>query len=118
MAENRIYKMKFKEIYDLYVAKVERKGRTKAEVDETIYWLTGYDSKGLETKIKESANMEDFFNAAPSLNPNRNLITGSICGVKISEIQEPIMKEIRFLDKLVDEISKGKSMDKVLRNIS
>ena len=117
MTENKIYKMKFKEIYDLYVAKVERKGRTKAEVDETIYWLTGYDSEGLETKIKESVNMEDFFNAAPSLNPNRNLITGSICGVKISEIREPVMKEIRFLDKLVDEISKGKSMNKVLRNI-
>lgn len=112
---HRIYKMTFATVYPLYIAKVERKGRTKTEVDEVIRWLTGYTQKGLESQIKKDTNFEDFFKEAPKLNPARSLITGVICGVRVEEIKEPLMREIRYMDKLVDELAKGKTMEKVLR---
>ncbi len=115
MAENRAYTMKFNETYPLYVNKAKRKGRTQEEVNEILCWLTGYTQESLQKKIKEVISMEAFFKKAPSPNPNRSLITGSICGVKIAEIEDPIMKEIRYLDKLVDELAKGKAMEKILR---
>ncbi len=115
MGKHSIYEFKFDEMHQLYVTKAERKGRSADEVNEIICWLTGYSNNELHEKIAESVDMETFFKLAPLPNPNRNLITGSICGIKISEIDEPIMKEIRFLDKLVDELAKGKTMDKILR---
>ena len=102
-------------VYPAYVAKAERKGRTKAEVDEIISWLTGYTQKKLEAELKKQTDFETFFAQAPKMNPKRSLITGSICGVKLAEIKEPLMREIRYLDKLVDELAKGKAMDKILR---
>ncbi len=116
MTENRALKMKLKDIYPLYTAKAERKGRTAQEVDQIICWLTGYSMDELQLQIATDVDMEGFFKAAPAPNPNRCLITGSVCGVKISEISDPLIKEIRYLDKLVDELAKGKSMDKILRN--
>lgn len=107
--------MKFEKVYPLYVAKAQMKGRGKDEVDTIICWLTGYSQQQLESKIEESVDFEDFFNLAPSLNPNRILIKGSICGVKIDEIEDKIIKEIRYLDKLIDELAKGKDLDKILR---
>lgn len=114
MAEHRIYKMSFASVYPLYITKAEKKGRTKAEVDEVITWLTGYDQKGLETQIEKQTDFETFF-AEAKLNPARKLITGVICGVRVEEIQEPLMQEIRYLDKLIDELAKGKSIEKILR---
>lgn len=114
--ENRIYNMTFARVYPLYVIKAERKGRTKKEVDEIISWLTGYNSKQIKEQIKNENTFKNFFDEAPKLNKNRNLITGTICGVKIEEIKDPLMKEIRYLDKLVDELAKGKSMEKILRS--
>lgn len=111
----RIYAMSFARVYPLYVAKVERKGRTKAEVDKVICWLTGYTPKQLGAQLKKKKNFEDFFAEAPKLNPLRKLITGTICGVKLEEIKEPLMREIRYLDKLVDELAKGRAMDNILR---
>lgn len=116
MAEHRLYKMEFSKIYPMYVEKAEKKGRTVDEVNEVICWLTGYTQEELQLKIDEAVDMETFFNSAPQLNPNRVLITGSVCGVKIAEIEEQLMKEIRYLDKLVDELAKGKAMDKILRS--
>lgn len=110
----RIYDMSFASVYKLYITKAERKGRTKAEVDEIILWLTGYTKTELEKQIENMVNFEDFF-AQAKLNPLRILIKGVICGVRIEEIKEPLMKEIRYLDKLIDELAKGKSMDKILR---
>lgn len=110
----RIYTMTFAGVYPYYVAKAEKKGRTKSEVDEIIRWLTGYSQKGLETQIKKQITFEDFFAEAPSMNPARSKITGVICGVRIEEIKEPLMREIRYLDKLVDELAKGKTMQKIL----
>lgn len=107
--------MPFARVYPLYIAKVERKGRTKSEVDEIIVWLTGYTQNELETHIKDETDFETFFTKAPSLNPSRKLITGLICGVRVEDIQEPIMQEIRYLDKMIDELSKGKSIEKILR---
>lgn len=107
--------MSFASIYPLYIAKVERKGRTKAEVNEIIYWLTGYDQKGLNEVLRKEITLEDFFTNAPRLNPSRKLITGVICGVRVEQIEEPLMQEIRYLDKLIDELAKGKSMEKILR---
>ena len=115
MAEHNIYTYKFCEMYKLYVAKAERKSRTKEEVDEVISWLTGYKIEELD-KIDETIDMQTFFTNAPLLNPNRILIKGSICGVKISELEDSIMKEIRYLDKLIDELAKGKALDKVIRS--
>jgi hypothetical protein len=99
----------------LLVAKVERKGRAKAEVDEVIRWLTGYSQKALEDQIESQTNFEDFFAQAPRMNPSRVLITGVVCGVRVENIEEPVMREIRYLDKLVDELAKGKTMEKILR---
>jgi hypothetical protein len=102
-------------VYPLYIAKVEKKGRTKKEVDEIIYWLTGYNQKGLDTVLKSGTDFETFFVKAPKLNPSRKLITGAICGVRVEDIEEPTMQEIRYLDKLVDELAHGKDMEKILR---
>jgi hypothetical protein len=107
--------MSFASVYPLYIAKVEKKGRTKAEVDEIVRWLTGYTQKGLESQIEKRTDFETFFAKAPRLNPSRKLITGLICGIRVEEIEEPLMREIRYLDKLVDELAKGKAMEKILR---
>ncbi|MCA9390071.1 DUF2200 domain-containing protein [candidate division WWE3 bacterium] len=111
----RIYAMSFASVYPLYITKAEKKGRTKAEVDEVIQWLTGYTQKQLESEIKKETDFETFFAQAPKLNPNRKLITGVICGIRVEEITEPTMREIRYLDKLIDELAKGKAMEKILR---
>lgn len=115
MTKHRIYTTSFSSVYPLYVAKAIRKGRTNAEVDEIIRWLTGYTQKGLEAQLKKQTDFETFFAKAPKLNPLRKLITGTICGVKLEEIEEPTMREIRYLDKLVDELAKGRAMEKILR---
>jgi hypothetical protein len=107
--------MSFASVYPHYVAKAEKKGRTKAEVDEIIRWLTGYDQIDLETRLEKRTDFETFFAEAPHLNPSRTLIKGVICGVRVEDIEEPLMQEIRFLDKLIDELAKGKVMDKILR---
>src|SRR5690349_15714669 len=115
MEKHRIYTMSFASVYPLYIAKVERKGRTKAEVDEIIHWLTGYTQKGLEAVLKKQIDFETFFAKAPHMNPSRKLVTGLICGIRVEEIKEPLMREIRYLDKLIDELAKGKAMEKILR---
>ena len=107
--------MSFSRVYPLYVAKAEKKGRTKSEVDQIICWLTGYSQIELETEIEQNTNFEDFFEQAPSLNPARKQITGVICGVRVEDIKEPTMQEIRYLDKLVDELAKGKPLVKIFR---
>ena len=107
--------MSFSRVYPLYIAKAKKKGRTKAEVDEIIRWLTGYSQKKLETQIEKEVDFETFFAKAPQLNPSRTLITGMICGVRIEEIADPLMREIRYLDKLIDELAKGRVMEKILR---
>lgn len=115
MTKHRIYTMSFASVYPLYVAKAEKKGRTKAEVDTIIRWLTGYSQKGLETHIKKQTDFETFFAAAPRMNPARSLIKGVVCGVRVEEVEELTMREIRYLDKLIDELAKGKAMEKILR---
>jgi hypothetical protein len=115
MKKHPIYTMSFAKVYPLYVAKAERKGRTKKEVDEVIRWLTGYTQKGLDAQLKKEADIETFIAQAPKLNPSRSLIKGVICGVRIEEIKEPTMREIRYLDKLIDELAQGRAMEKVLR---
>jgi hypothetical protein len=115
MAGHRIYTMSFASVYPLYVAKAEKKGRTQAEVDEIVRWLTGYDQAGLESELAARSDFESFFGAAPRLNPNRELITGSVCGVRVEAVEEPLMREIRYLDKLIDELAKGRPMAKILR---
>lgn len=112
---HRIYTYSFAKIYPLYIAKAEKKGRTKKEVDEIICWLTGYTIKGLKEQIDTSTTLEGFFANAPKKNRNRRKITGIICGIRVEDIKEPLMQEIRYLDKLIDELAKGKSMDKILR---
>lgn len=107
--------MSFASVYPHYVAKAEKKGRTKAEVDEIIRWLTGYTQKRLDAHLGKKTSLEDFFDQAPQLNPSRNLITGVICGVRVEDIEDPLMKEIRYLDKLIDELARGKAMEKILR---
>ncbi len=107
--------MSFARVYPLYIAKVERKGRTKTEVDEIIHWLTGYSQKELETHLEKLTDLETFFAQAPQLNPSRGLIKGLICGIRVENIQEPTMREIRYLDKLIDELAHGKTMEKILR---
>jgi hypothetical protein len=116
MTKHRIYAMSFAKVYPLLVAKVEKKGRTKTEVDEVIRWLTGYSQKALEDQLKNKTSYEDFFAQAPQMNPLRTMITGVVCGVRIESIEEPIMREIRYLDKMVDELAKGKAMNKILRS--
>ena len=115
MNKHRIYTMPFARVYPLYIEKVKRKGRTQAEVDEIILWLTGYSKKELEKVLEKQTDFETFFAEAPKLNPSRSLITGVICGVRIEEIEEPLMREIRYMDKLIDELAKGKTMEKILR---
>jgi hypothetical protein len=114
-ANHRIYSMSFARVYPLYVTKVERKGRTKKEVDETIRWLTGYSQGELKALLKKQTDFETFFAEAPQLNPSRALIKGVVCGVRVEDIKEPTMREIRYLDKLVDELAQGKTMEKILR---
>ena len=115
MSKPRIYSMSFAKVYPLLVAKAEKKGRTKAEVDEVIRWLTGYSQKALENQLKNQTSYEDFFDQAPRMNPSRARITGVVCGVRVESIEEPIMREIRYLDKMIDELAKGKAMEKILR---
>ena len=115
MTRHRIYSMRFASVYPHYVAKAEKKGRTRPEVDEIIRWLTGYAQEGLDAHLEKKTNFADFFGQAPQLNPSRNLITGVICGVRVEDIEEPTMREIRYLDKLIDELAKGKAMEKILR---
>lgn len=115
MTGHRIYKTSFASVYPHYVAKAEKKGRTKAEVDAIIHWLTGYSQAQLDAQIKKGTDFESFFAEAPAMNPARSLITGSVCGVKVQEVEEPLMREIRYLDKLIDELAKGKAMEKILR---
>lgn len=116
MSKHRIYTMSVASVYPLYISKAERKGRTKAEVDEIIRWLTGYTQEGLEEQLEKQTDFETFFSEAPLLNPSRTLIKGVICGVRVEEIKEPTMQEIRYLDKLIDELAKGKAMVKILRD--
>jgi len=113
---HRIYQTSFASVYPHYVAKAEKKGRSKAEVDEIIRWLTGYSEEDLEAVLEQRTDFEHFFGQAPALNPSRSLITGTICGVRIEEIEEPLMREIRYLDKLIDELAKGRPMEKILRD--
>jgi hypothetical protein len=115
MAKHRIYTMSFAKVYPMYIAKAERKGRNKAEVDEIIRWLTGYSQEELDDQLKKEVDFETFFGEAPQLNPLRSLIKGVICGVRVEDIEEPLMQEIRYLDKLIDELAKGKAMEKILR---
>lgn len=115
MARRSIYTISFASVYPHYIAKAEKKGRTKLEVDEIIRWLTGYSQQALEAQLEKKTNLETFFAGAPQLNPSRTLITGMICGVRVEDIQEPLMQEIRYLDKLIDELAKGRSMEKILR---
>lgn len=112
---HRIYTTSFASVYPLYVAKAERKGRTKEEVDTIIRWLTGYDEDGLERKLASEVDFDTFFAAAPKMNEDRTLIKGVVCGVRVENVEEPLMREIRYLDKLVDELAKGKAMEKILR---
>ena len=115
MTGHRIYKTSFASVYPLYVAKAEKKGRTKSEVDEVICWLTGYSLAKLNAQLKKKTDFEGFFAQAPKMNPLRALIKGVVCGVRVEDVEEPLMREIRYLDKLVDELAKGKAMEKILR---
>ncbi len=112
---HKIFSMSFGRIYPMYVVKAEKKGRTKEEVDEIILWMTGYDEEGLQKVLREEKTVECFFQEAPKLHPNRTLIKGVICGVRVEEIEDPLMREVRYLDKLIDELAKGKAMEKILR---
>ena len=115
MARHRIFGTSFASIYPLYVTKVERKGHSRDDVDEVISWLTGYDAAGLERVVADEVDLETFFAQAPALNPHASLITGVICGVRVEEIEDPLMQQIRYLDKLVDEVARGKKMSSILR---
>ena len=115
MAKHRVYSMSVGSVYPLYITKAERKGRTKAEVDEIIRWLTGHSQEGLDDELAKGTTFEDFFAQAPGMNPSRSLITGTVCGVRVQDVEDPLMREIRYLDKLIDELAKGKAMEKILR---
>ncbi len=115
MDNTRVYRMPFSTVYPLYIAKAERKGRTKAEVDEIIFWLTGYNAKTLKKQIDKKVDFETFFTQAPKLNTNVSLITGVICGYRVEDIEDPLMQKVRYLDKLIDELAKGRAMEKILR---
>jgi hypothetical protein len=115
MRVHRIFKMPLSKVYPLYVQKAERKGRTKKEVDQVITWLTGYTAAALKKQIEKDTDFETFFGRAPSFNPNASLIKGVVCGVRVEEVDDPLMKKIRYLDKLVDELAKGRPMEKILR---
>lgn len=116
MKNTKVYQMKFSSVYPLYVQKAEKKGRTQAEVDTIIFWLTGYDAQSLQSQIDTHVDFETFFGQAPALNPNVSKITGVICGYRVEEIEEPLMQKIRYLDKLIDELAKGRKMEKILRD--
>ncbi len=111
----RVYKMSFASVYPHYIAKAEKKGRTKAEVDEIIFWLTGYNGRDLQNILDNKTDFENFFTKAPQINPNVSKITGVVCGIRVENIEDKLMQQIRYLDKLVDELSKGKAMEKILR---
>ena len=115
MPKHHIFAMTFARVYPLYVQKAERKNRTKAEVDQIIRWLTGYDQAGLQQQIKLENDLETFFAQAPAIHPNSSLIKGVVCGIRVEEIEDPLMQRIRYLDKLIDELAKGKTMEKILR---
>ncbi|PWG01773.1 DUF2200 domain-containing protein [Sphingosinicella humi] len=115
MAKHRIYTTSVASVYPHYVAKAEKKGRTKAEVDEIIGWLTGYSRQALQARLDAGTDFETFFAEAPAMNPARSAITGTVCGVRVEAVEEPVMREIRYLDKLIDELAKGKAMEKILR---
>ncbi|MHC8515472.1 DUF2200 domain-containing protein [Sporosarcina sp. ITBMC105] len=116
MTKHKIYTMPFAEVYPHYIAKAERKGRTKAEVDEIICWLTGYQQKEMNEHLEKRTDFETFFAEATQMNPSRELIKGVVCGIRVEEVEEPTMREIRYLDKLIDELAKGKKMEKILRS--
>lgn len=115
MTDHKIYTMPFNRIYPLYIQKAKKKNRTKEEVDEIIYWLTGYNKECLDLQLSKEVDVRTFFEQAPEINPNATLIKGVICNVRVEDIEDPLMKKIRYLDKLIDELAKGKSMDKILR---
>jgi hypothetical protein len=115
MRNDYVFKMKFAKVYPMYVQKAERKHRTKKEVDEIICWLTGYDPAGLKRQIEQETDFETFFAQAPRIHPNTALIKGVVCGIRVEEIEDPLMRNIRYLDKLIDELAKGKAMEKILR---
>ncbi|MCK8493586.1 MULTISPECIES: DUF2200 domain-containing protein [Spirosoma] len=115
MNNTRVYKMAFASVYPHYIQKAEKKGRTKAEVDEIIVWLTGYDQQALQHHLDQKTNIETFFTQAPQINPNASKITGVICGYRVEEIEDKLMQQIRYTDKLIDELAKGKAMEKILR---
>lgn len=115
MAKHRIFTTSFAKVYPLLVAKAEKKGRRREEVDRVIRWLTGYDAAGLAGVLEEGTDIETFFARAPAMNPDRSRITGTVCGVRVEEIEDPVMREIRYLDKLVDELARGRPMDRILR---
>ena len=116
MLKNQLFVMKFAKVYPLYVQKAERKNRTKEEVDQIICWLTGYDQAGLQQQIEQENDFETFFAQAPAIHPNSSLIKGVVCGIRVEEIEDPLMQKIRYLDKLIDELAKGKTMEKILRH--
>jgi len=115
MDNSRVYRMSFASVYPHYIQKAEKKGRTKAEVDEIIFWLTGYNKQTLQKHIEDKSDFETFFGRAPQINPNVSKITGVICGYRVEEIEDKLMQKIRYLDKLIDELAKGRTMDKILR---
>lgn len=118
MPRHRVFAMKFAGVYPMYVQKAERKNRTREEVDQIICWLTGYDLAGLQQQIEKGTDLETFFAQAPAIHPNSALIKGVVCGVRVEEVEDPLMRKIRYLDKLIDELAKGKSMEKILRQSS
>ncbi|MEM8770399.1 MAG: DUF2200 domain-containing protein [Pseudomonadota bacterium] len=116
MEKHKVFAMNFAKVYPMYVAKAEKKGRTKSEVDKIICWLTGYDKRGLNAVLKKNADLETFLNEAPEMNPSRSLIKGVVCGVRVEEVEDPLMRELRYLDKLIDELARGKKMENILRS--
>ena len=115
MQNNQLFALKFSAVYPLYVHKAERKGRTKEEVNQILFWLTGYDREGLQRQIDQGNDLETFFAQAPAYNPNSSLIKGVVCGVRVEDVEDPLLQKIRYLDKLVDELAKGKAIEKILR---
>ena len=115
MESTKIFKMPFAKVYPMYIQKAEKKGRTKTEVDEIIFWLTGYDEKSLQNNLDNKTDFENFFAQAPQVNPNVSKITGIVCGIRVENIEDKLMQQIRYLDKLIDELAKGKAMEKILR---